>query len=70
MIRTLALIAAVGFVLAVACLAGAFAIAGGPFSIDDGWQFHRGTWSADQSDPSREPAQRPVRANEALPRRS
>lgn len=47
MIRTLAIIAAVGFVLAVSCLAGAFAIAGGPFSIDDGWRFHRGSWSGD-----------------------
>ncbi len=59
MIRTLAIIAVVGFVLAVACLAGAFAIAGGPFSIDDGWRFHRETWSQDRS--------APVRANEALP---
>jgi len=62
MIRTLAIIAAVGFVLAVACLAGAFAIAGGPFSIDDGWRFHRETWSRDQSGP--------VRANEASPQGS
>jgi len=41
MIRTLAIVAAVGFVLSVACFAGAIAIAGGPFSIDDNWRFHR-----------------------------
>ncbi len=41
MIRTLATIAGISFILAVACLAGAFAIAGGPFSIDDQWRFHR-----------------------------
>ncbi len=43
MIRTLATIAGISFILAVACMAGAFAIAGGPFSIDDAWRFHRGT---------------------------
>jgi hypothetical protein len=52
MIRTLAIIAAVGFVLAVSCLAGAFAIAGGPFSIDDGWRFHRGSWSGETATPA------------------
>jgi hypothetical protein len=44
MTRTLILIAIVSFVLAVGCFAGAFAIAGGPFSIDDGWRFHRLSW--------------------------
>ncbi len=43
MIRTLATIAGISFILAVACMAGAFAIAGGPFSIDDAWRFHRET---------------------------
>ncbi len=43
MIRTLATIAALSFILAIACLASAFAIAGGPFSIDDNWRFHRDT---------------------------
>lgn len=62
MIRTLAIIALVDFVLAVACLAGAFAIAGGPFSIDDHLRFHRETWSQDR------PA--PVRAFEASPQAS
>ncbi len=47
MIRTLATIAVLGFVLAVGCLAGAFAIAGGPFSIDDGWRFHRAALPVD-----------------------
>ncbi len=47
MIRTLALVAAVSFVLAVGCFAGAFAIAGGPFYIDDGFRFHHTTWSDD-----------------------
>jgi len=42
MIRTLATIAGLAFVLAIGCLAAAFAIAGGPFSIDDDWRFHRG----------------------------
>ena len=41
MIRTLLLVAAVSFVLTIGFFAGAFAIAGGPFSIDDGWRFHR-----------------------------
>ena len=41
MIRTLAVITVMGFVLAFGCLASAFAIAGGPFSIDDKWNFHR-----------------------------
>jgi len=58
MIRTLALIAVVGFVLSVTCLATAFAIAGGPFSIDDGWRFHRGAWSVELSDPPSAPERR------------
>jgi hypothetical protein len=52
MIRTLAIIAVVSFVMAVACLAAAFAITGGPFSIDDNLRFHRGTWSIDNDEPS------------------
>ena len=47
MIRTLALVAIVSFVLAVGCFAGAIAIAGGPFSIDDGWRFHHIQWRYD-----------------------
>ena len=45
MIRTLLLVAAVSFVLTVGFFAGAFAIAGGPFSIDDTWRFHRAHFS-------------------------
>ena len=44
MIRTLAIITVMGFVLAFGCLASAFAIAGGPFSIDDKWNFHRASF--------------------------
>jgi hypothetical protein len=40
-IRTLLLIAAVSFVLAIGFFAGAKAIVGGPFYIDDGWRFRR-----------------------------
>jgi hypothetical protein len=47
MIRTLATVAALAFVLAIGCLAGAFAIAGGPFTIDDDWHFHRGVMPID-----------------------
>ncbi len=50
MIRTLATIAAVSFLLAIACFGGAFAIAGGPFHIDDGWRFHHGHWGIDDED--------------------
>jgi hypothetical protein len=45
MIRTLALVAAVGFVLSLTCLTAAFAIAGGPFHIDHDLRFHRSGWS-------------------------
>jgi len=38
-IRTLLLVAAVSFVLAIGFFAGAMAIVGGPFYIDDGWRF-------------------------------
>ena len=41
MIRTLLLVAAVSFVLTIGFFAGAVAVAGGPFNIDDGWRFHR-----------------------------
>ena len=50
MIRTLIIIAAVSFTLCVASLAGAFALAGGPFFIDDHWRFHHSTWSDDNGD--------------------
>jgi hypothetical protein len=46
-IRTLLLIAAVSFVLAIGFFAGAMAIVGGPFYIDDGWHFRR-TYVSDQ----------------------
>ena len=45
MIRTLVILAAVSFVLAVVCFAAAFAIVGGPFYIDDDGQFHRTGWA-------------------------
>jgi hypothetical protein len=41
MIRTLLLVSAVSFVLAIGFFAGAMAIVGGPFYIGDGWRFHR-----------------------------
>jgi len=41
MIRVLVIVAIVSFMLAVGCFAVAFALAGGPFSIDDHWRFHR-----------------------------
>ena len=63
MIRTLSLIAIVGFILSVGCLAGAFALTGGPFSIDDNFHFHRGSWPAELTDsanvPTREVARLP-----------
>ncbi len=49
MIRTLVILAVVSFLLSIGCLAAAFAIAGGPFTIDDGWRFHHGTWDIDIS---------------------
>jgi hypothetical protein len=48
-IRTLVILAVVSFVLSIGCLAAAFAIAGGPFTIDDDWRFHHGTWDIDIS---------------------
>jgi hypothetical protein len=44
MIRTLLLVSAVSFVLAIGFFAGAFAVAGGPFSIDQAWRFHPENW--------------------------
>lgn len=44
MIRTLLIIAAVSLVLAVGCLAGVVASAGGPFWIDETGQVHRVDW--------------------------
>ena len=43
MIRTLALVAAAGFVLCLACFAGAIGLAGGPFSIQD-WSVRHWDW--------------------------
>ena len=58
MIRTLIILAVVSFVLSIGCLAAAFAIAGGPFTIDDGWRYHRGgEWNID------------ISANTDMPRR-
>lgn len=51
MIRTLAVIALVSFVLAVGCLAGALAVAGGPFTIDDDLRFHPGALHVDYVSP-------------------
>ena len=50
MIRTLLLVSAVSFVLAIGFFAGAFAVAGGPFNIDDHWNFHLSDWSSDEVD--------------------
>ena len=47
MIRILAIIAAVSFVLAVVCLGSALALTGGPFYIDEHMTFHRGSWPTD-----------------------
>jgi hypothetical protein len=46
MIRTLALVAAVGFVLCIGCVAAAFAIAGGPFGIRDWAMVHSSDWGS------------------------
>ena len=57
MIRTLVIIAVASFVLCIGCIAGAFAIAGGPFAIRD-WavdhwtgegEFRNGHWSFHES---------------------
>jgi hypothetical protein len=45
-IRTLSLVAAVGFVLCIGCVAAAFAIAGGPFGIRDWAMVHAGDWDS------------------------
>jgi hypothetical protein len=45
-IRTLLLVAAVSFVLAIGFFAGAIAVVGGPFYLDDGWRFRRTTLTA------------------------
>jgi hypothetical protein len=50
MIRTLVIIAAVSFALSIASLAGSFAVAGGPFFIDDHWRFHHSSFSDDDGD--------------------
>ncbi len=58
MIRVLVIVAVVSFVLAVGCLGGAFALVGGPFSIDDHMRFHRDEVSA--SAPGSDTTIRPV----------
>ena len=45
MIRTLVILTGVGFIVALACFAAAFAIVGGPFYIDDSGRFHREMWT-------------------------
>ncbi|HEY7900819.1 MAG TPA: hypothetical protein VIC25_06495 [Caulobacteraceae bacterium] len=45
MIRTLLILTAVSFIVAMVCLAAAFAIVGGPFWIDNNGQFHRADFS-------------------------
>ena len=54
MIRTLLLVAAVSFVLAIGFFAGAIAIVGGPFYLDDGWHFRR-TYLTEQDVEHRSP---------------
>ena len=54
MIRTLLLVAAVSFVLAIGFFAGAIAIVGGPFYLDDGWHVRR-TYLTDQDVEHRSP---------------
>ncbi len=49
MIKTLAIITVVGFVLSVTCLLAAFALAGGPFTIDDNLRFHHSSWVDSQA---------------------
>ena len=51
MIRTLVIIAIVSFVLSVGCLAGALAMAGGPFTVDEHLQYHPGALHVDYVDP-------------------
>lgn len=46
MIRTLALVAVVGFLLSVGCITAAFVIAGGPFGIRDWAVVHADDWSS------------------------
>lgn len=50
MIRTLVLVAIVGFVLSIGCIAAAFAIAGGPFGIRDWMMVHSSEWDWDSHD--------------------
>jgi len=61
MIRTLAVMAAISFVLSLVCLSAAFTIAGGPFTIDDGWRFRRGEWNIDLSTADDAPGAKTVR---------
>jgi hypothetical protein len=49
MIRTLVILTVVSFVLSIGCLAAAFAIAGGPFYIDQDFRYHRDGWDIDIS---------------------
>jgi hypothetical protein len=50
MIRTLVLVAIVGFVLSIGCIGAAFAIAGGPFAIRDWMMVHSSEWDWDSHD--------------------
>ena len=50
MIRTLVLVAVVGFVLSIGCIGAAFAIAGGPFGIRDWMMVHSDDWDWDWND--------------------
>jgi hypothetical protein len=50
MIRTLVLVAIVGFVLSIGCIGASFAIAGGPFAIRDWAMVHSGDWDWDWDD--------------------
>jgi len=55
MIRTLAIVALVSFVTAVGCLAGALAIAGGPFYFDHDLRYHPGALDVEYVSPPGKP---------------
>jgi hypothetical protein len=62
-IRTLVILAVVSFLLSLGCLAAAFAIAGGPFYVDEGWRFHRGDWNIDISTTDGRVHPQPIQGN-------
>jgi hypothetical protein len=62
MIRTLVIVAAVSFVLAVGCLAGALAMAGGPFYFDHHLNYHPGALDVEYIAPPDLPAANPTNA--------